>query len=58
VDQLPIEEQEVVGLTFYNGWTQAQIADLFGVDERTVRRRWRSACLTLSEALGGRFPQP
>ena len=35
MDQLPIEEQEVVGLTFYNGWTQAQIADLFGVDERT-----------------------
>jgi RNA polymerase sigma factor (sigma-70 family) len=43
VDRLPVEEREVVGLTFYHGWTQAQIAELFGVDERTVRRRWRAA---------------
>jgi len=57
VDQLPAEEREVVGLTFYHGWTQAQIAELFGVDERTIRRRWRSASLKLTEALGGRLPQ-
>ncbi len=57
VDQLPAEEREVVGLTFYHGWTQAQIAELFQVDERTVRRRWRSAALKLTEALGGRLPQ-
>jgi RNA polymerase sigma-70 factor (ECF subfamily) len=57
VDRLPAEEREVVGLTFYHGWTQAQIAELFGVDERTVRRRWRSAALKLTEALGGRLPQ-
>ena len=57
VDQLPIEEREVIGLTFYHGWTQIQIAELFGVDERTIRRRWRSACLKLSEALGSQFPQ-
>jgi RNA polymerase sigma-70 factor (ECF subfamily) len=56
VDRLPVEEREVVGLTFYHGWTQAQIAELFGVDERTVRRRWRSASLKLTEALGGRLP--
>jgi RNA polymerase sigma-70 factor (ECF subfamily) len=58
VEQLPVEEREVVGLTFYHGWTQAQIAELFLVDERTVRRRWRSAALKLSQALGGRLPQP
>jgi RNA polymerase sigma-70 factor (ECF subfamily) len=58
VDQLPVEEREVVGLTFYHGWTQVQIAELFQVDERTVRRRWRSASLKLTEALGGRLPQP
>jgi RNA polymerase sigma-70 factor (ECF subfamily) len=56
VDQLPVEEREVVGLTFYHGWTQAQIAELFQVDERTVRRRMRSATLKLTEALGGRLP--
>jgi hypothetical protein len=26
---------------------------LFVVDERTVRRRWRAACLRLNERLGG-----
>jgi RNA polymerase sigma-70 factor (ECF subfamily) len=56
VDRLPVEEREVVGLTFYHGWTQAQIAELFQVDERTVRRRMRSATLKLTEALGGRLP--
>jgi RNA polymerase sigma factor (sigma-70 family) len=57
VEQLPAEEREVVGLVFYHGWTQAQIAELFGVDERTVRRRWRAACLKLSEVAGGLLPE-
>jgi RNA polymerase sigma-70 factor (ECF subfamily) len=56
VDLLPIEEREVVALTFYHGWTQAEIAELFHVDERTIRRRWRGACVRLSDALGGRSP--
>ena len=58
VDRLPVEEREVVSLTFYHGWTQAQIAELLQVDERTIRRRWRSSSLKLTEALGGRLPQP
>jgi RNA polymerase sigma-70 factor (ECF subfamily) len=49
---LPAEEREVVGLVFYHGWTQVQIAELFGVVERTVRRRWQSACLRLSRLVG------
>jgi RNA polymerase sigma factor (sigma-70 family) len=57
VEELPLEEREVVSLTFYHGWTQPQIAELFAVDERTVRRRWRAACLRLSEAVGGRLPE-
>jgi RNA polymerase sigma-70 factor (ECF subfamily) len=56
VESLPPEEREVVGLTFYHGWTQVEIATLFQVDERTVRRRWRSACQRLSERLHGRLP--
>jgi RNA polymerase sigma factor (sigma-70 family) len=57
VERLPVEEREVVGLTYYHGWTQAQIAELFQVDERTVRRRWRAAALKLQHALGGRLPE-
>ncbi len=56
VERLPPEEREVMGLSFYHGWTQAQIALLFQVDERTIRRRWRAACLTLTEAVGGQLP--
>jgi DNA-directed RNA polymerase specialized sigma24 family protein len=46
----------VVGLRFYHGWGEAEIAELFGVTERTVRRRWRTACQRLGEALGGQLP--
>jgi RNA polymerase sigma factor (sigma-70 family) len=42
VEQLPDAEREVVELTFYHGLTQPEIAELLGVDERTVRRRWRA----------------
>jgi RNA polymerase sigma factor (sigma-70 family) len=52
VDRLPLAEREVVGLVFYHGWTQEKIAELFGVDERTVRRRWASACQRLREMAG------
>ena len=56
VERLPVEEREVFMLAFYHGWTQAQIAELFGVDERTVRRRWRAAGEKLHAALGGELP--
>jgi RNA polymerase sigma factor (sigma-70 family) len=58
VDQLPPEEREVLGLVFYHGWTQAQIAELFQVDERTVRRRWHAACVQLNRLVGDQLPQP
>jgi RNA polymerase sigma factor (sigma-70 family) len=58
VEKLPVEEREVVGLRFYHGWTDAEIAELFGVAERTVRRRWASGCSRLSEALKGELPAP
>jgi RNA polymerase sigma-70 factor (ECF subfamily) len=56
VEGLPAEEREVMGLAFYHGWTQAQIAELFGVSERTVRRHWQRACLRLAERVGGELP--
>jgi DNA-directed RNA polymerase specialized sigma24 family protein len=47
----------VIGLAFYHGWTQAQMAELFGVDERTIRRRWQSGCLLLNHLVGERLPE-
>jgi RNA polymerase sigma-70 factor (ECF subfamily) len=55
VDELPAEEREVIGLVFYHGWTQVKIAELFAVDERTIRRRWSSACQRLRDIVGGDF---
>jgi RNA polymerase sigma factor (sigma-70 family) len=40
---LPVREREVMALLYYHGWSQAQIAELFGVDTRTVRRWQRSS---------------
>jgi len=52
VDQLPIEEREVVGLVFYHGWKRQEIAALFHVDERTIRRRWAAACKRIRACVG------
>lgn len=43
IDRLPAEEREVIGLTYYHGWTQAEVADLFQVSVRTVQRWNQSA---------------
>ena len=52
VDALPTSEREVVGLVFYHDWTQERIAELFGVDERTIRRRWHRARERLRQMIG------
>jgi len=56
VARLPAEEREVVGLIYYHGWTQAQVAELFQTTERTVRRRWQAAMLKLHDSVGERNP--
>jgi len=56
VAELPIEEREVVSLRFYHGWTFTQVAELFKVNDRTIRRRWSAACLKLHSRLEGEVP--
>jgi RNA polymerase sigma-70 factor (ECF subfamily) len=56
VERLPAELRQVFGLTFYHGWTQAQIAGLLEVSDRQVRRLWRDACLRLNDFLRGDLP--
>jgi len=51
VEKLPPEEREVVGLIFYHGWKQEEVADLFGVNVRTVQRWWRDALVRLKDLL-------
>jgi RNA polymerase sigma-70 factor (ECF subfamily) len=47
VERLPADEREVVSLIFYHGWEQAEVAELLQISDRTVRRRWESALVTL-----------
>ena len=56
VDGLPAEEREAFGLIYYHGQTRAEAALLLGVSERTVYRWWASACVLLTERLGGELP--
>src|SRR5262249_44647795 len=47
VERLPAAEREVVGLIYYQGWTQAKVAEHLSVSKRTVQRRWNAAMLEL-----------
>jgi RNA polymerase sigma factor (sigma-70 family) len=51
VEKLPAYEREVVDLIYYHGWTQAEVAELFHVNVRTVRRWWESALVKLHRVL-------
>ncbi len=52
VETLPVEEREVVSLIFYHGWQQSQVAELFHVNTRTVRRWWQAALVKLHDICG------
>ncbi|HEV7282339.1 MAG TPA: sigma-70 family RNA polymerase sigma factor [Pirellulaceae bacterium] len=51
VGELPEDEREVFQLTWYQGLSQRESAQLMGVDERTVRRYRLSAKLQLARRL-------
>ena len=52
VGRLAGEEREVFELIFYQGMTQAEVAHLLDVSERTIKRRWRQARLSLKRVVG------
>jgi RNA polymerase sigma-70 factor (ECF subfamily) len=56
VEALPEAERAVVDLLWYQGLSQAEAADLLGVSERTIKRRWASARLRLHELLRDALP--
>jgi RNA polymerase sigma factor (sigma-70 family) len=43
---------DVVEMRYFGGLTEAEIATVLGVTERTVQRDWQKARLYLSAALG------
>jgi RNA polymerase sigma-70 factor (ECF subfamily) len=57
IGALPEEEREVFDLVWYQGLSQAEAAELLGISERTVKRRWQAGRVKLYEALGGEVPE-
>jgi RNA polymerase sigma-70 factor (ECF subfamily) len=51
VERLPVEQREVMGLIYYHGWTQAEVAEHLGISKRTVQRHWAAAMLKLHALL-------
>lgn len=51
IGELPAQEREVFSLTYYHGMTQNEIGEVFGLDERTIRRHWKSAVERLKTIL-------
>ena len=51
VSELPEALRAMFDLIFYHDMSQAEVAELMGVSDRTVRRRWRDARLEIGEFL-------
>jgi RNA polymerase sigma-70 factor (ECF subfamily) len=51
VERLPVEQREVVGLIYYHGWAQAEVAEHLGMSKRTVQRHWAAAMIKLHALL-------
>jgi RNA polymerase sigma-70 factor (ECF subfamily) len=56
VERLGDDERTVFDLLWYQGLSQAEAAEVLGVNERTIKRRWQSARLKLHDAMKGEVP--
>jgi RNA polymerase sigma-70 factor (ECF subfamily) len=56
VERLDDEERAVFDLLWYQGLSQTEAAEVLGVTERTIKRRWQSARLKLHDAMQGEIP--
>ena len=56
VESLNDEDREVVDLLWYQGLTQGEAAEVLGLSEKTVNRRWVAARMRLGMALEGQLP--
>ncbi len=57
LEALPEEEREVVELLFFYGYTQHEAAEIVGVHEDTIKRRWSKARIRLAGKLATFAPQ-
>lgn len=51
IREIDADLAQLVELRFFAGMTEAEIAEVFDVNERTVRRNWKKAKMLLKQAL-------
>jgi RNA polymerase sigma-70 factor (ECF subfamily) len=56
VESLTDEDREVFDLLWYQGLTQGEAAEVLGLSEKTINRRWVAARMRLGMALGNQLP--
>jgi RNA polymerase sigma-70 factor (ECF subfamily) len=56
VSALPDALREVFDLIWYQGLARAEAAEVIGISERTLMRRWQEARLAIYDALDGQLP--
>jgi RNA polymerase sigma-70 factor (ECF subfamily) len=58
LETLPEDQRRIVELAFYEGWMQAEIADMLELPLSTVKTRARLGLLKLRDALLSQLPAP
>jgi RNA polymerase sigma factor (sigma-70 family) len=51
IDTLPVEHATIIRLSFFDGWTQAEIAQSSGCCQKTISNRIRAALVLLRKEL-------
>jgi len=51
LDTLPVEHATIIRLSFFDGWTQAEIAQSSGCSQQTISNRIRVALALLRKEL-------
>lgn len=49
--QIPLEQRKVIALAYFQGWTQSEIAQEYGIPLGTVKARMRLGLLNLKQVL-------
>ena len=52
-ERLPAESRETLGLIYYEGLSQEEVAEALGISVRTVKRRWLKTKVRLQGIRGG-----